>query len=398
MLCLLINTIYIKILKMKKEKIKLFEMFDKVCGTNLLIKESLNSSERIMHGTGLLLKLDNNTLQSIQNINIPNDLTRLDNKNFHITLTSIKNFKPFKEVFQSVNFDDINIPNIELGETIIAKREEQGKESFVIGVKNQDDLKRFVDNIYDKVGKPNPEPDRYFHITVANNKEGNPFGSIGDVTKADFGKSESSGSFQVWFDLDGVLADMEGGLEKVEEFKQEKEVFNNYLNSNYPELSDLSDDELKIEINKLVEANPNDQSAKQLKKLYRNYTNKVFKVAKFDNFFFDLDLMPDSIELLKLAHKLTGNKPNILSSPVGDENDPNNKTVIDKKRWVQKNFGDLVNEIVITTNKDTVVKSKNDILVDDRIKYTSLFSNAGGSVVLYKNSKQAMMDLEKIIK
>ena len=383
---------------MKKEKKKLFEMFDKVCGTNLLIKESLNSSERIMHGTGLLLKLDNNTLQSIQNMNIPDNLTRLDNKNLHITLTSIRNFKSFKEDFESVGFDDIEIPNIELGNTTIAKREEQGKESFVVAVKNQDELKRFVDEIYDKVGKSNPEPDRYFHITIANNKEGNPFGSIGDVTKADFGKSESSGSIQVWFDLDGVLADMEGGLEKVDEFRQEKEAFDSYLNSNYPELSDLSDDELKIEINNLVEANPNDQSAKQLKKLYRNYTNKVFKVAKFDDFFYNLDMMPDSIEFLKLAYKLTGNKPNILSSPVGDENDPNNKTVIDKKRWVQKNFGDLVNDVVITTNKDTVVKSKNDILVDDRIKYTSLFSNAGGSVVLYKNSKQAMMDLEKLIK
>jgi len=383
---------------MKNEKKKLFEMFDKVCGTNLLIKESLNSSERIMHGTGLLLKLDNNTLQQIQNINIPDNLTRLDNKNLHVTLTSIRNFKPFKEDFESVSFDDIEIPNIELGNTTIAKREEQGKESFVVAVKNQDELKRFVDEIYEKVGKSNPEPDRYFHITIANNKEGNPFGSIGDVTKADFGKSESSGSIQVWFDLDGVLADMEGGLEKVDEFRQEKEAFDSYLNSNYPQLSDLSDDELKIEINKLVEANPNDQSAKQLKKLYRNYTNKVFKVAKFDDFFFNLDMMPDSIEFLKLAHKLTGNKPNILSSPVGDENDPNNKTVIDKKRWVQKNFGDLVNDVVITTNKDTVVKSKNDILVDDRIKYTSLFSNAGGSVVLYKNSKQAMVDLEKLVK
>jgi 5'(3')-deoxyribonucleotidase/2'-5' RNA ligase len=383
---------------MKNEKKKLFEMFDKVCGTNLLIKESLNSSERIMHGTGLLLKLDNNTLQSIQNMNIPDNLTRLDNKNLHVTLTSIRNFKPFKEDFESVGFDDIEIPNIELGNTTIAKREEQGKESFVVAVKNQDELKRFVDEIYEKVGKSNPEPDRYFHITIANNKEGNPFGSIGDVTKADFGKSESSGSIQVWFDLDGVLADMEGGLEKVDEFRQEKEAFDSYLNSNYPELSDLSDDELKIEINNLVEANPNDQSAKQLKKLYRNYTNKVFKVAKFDDFFYNLDMMPDSIEFLKLAYKLTGNKPNILSSPVGDENDPNNKTVIDKKRWVQKNFGDLVNDVVITTNKDSVVKSKNDILVDDRIKYTSLFSNAGGSVVLYKNSKQAMMDLEKLVK
>ena len=379
-----------------ENKRKLFEMFDKLCGTKLLLKEDYDASKRIMHGTGLLLKLDNNTIQEINSIDIPDNLTRLNSDNLHVTLTSIRNFKPFKEEFNNIDFTDIKIPNIILGETTVARRSEQDKESFVVAVKNNDELKRFVDEIYSKINKENPEPDRYFHITIANNKDGNPFGSIGDVTKNDFNAKSNSG-IQVWFDLDGVLADMEGGLDKSEEYRKEKELYDSFVNDNFPDLSGLSSDEAKIEINNLVDNNPNDQLAKQLKKLYRNYTNKVFKIAKDKDFFYNLDLMPDSKEFLKLAYQLTGNKPNILSSPVGDENDPNNVTVMDKKRWVKDNFGDLVNEIVITTDKDKVVKSKNDILVDDRIKYTSLFSNAGGSVVKYDNSKQAMNDLQKLV-
>lgn len=380
-----------------ENKRKLFEMFDKLCATKLLLKEDYDISKRIMHGTGLLLKLDNNTIQEINSIDIPNNLTRLNSDNIHVTLTSIRNFKPFKEEFNNIDFSDIKVPNIILGETTVAQRPDQGKESFVVAVKNNDELKRFVDDIYNKINKENPEPDRYFHITIANNKDGNPFGSIGDVTKNDF-NSKSSSDIQVWFDLDGVLANMEGGLDKSEEYRKEKEMYDSFVNNNFPDLSGLSSDEIKIKINEYIENNPNDQSAKQLKKLYRNYVNKVFKVAKYDNFYYNLDLMPDSVDFLKLAYKLTGNKPNILSSPVGDENDPNNKTVIDKKRWVVKNFGDLVNDIVITTNKDKVIKSNKDILVDDRLKYTELFSNAGGSVVKYNNSKQAMKDLEIIIK
>lgn len=379
-----------------ESKNKLFEMFDKLCGTKLLLKEDYDASKRIIHGTGLLLKLNDSTIKEINSINIPDNLTKLNSDNLHITLTSIRNFKPFKEEFNNIDFTDIKIPDIILGETTVAQRPDQGKESFVVAVKNNDELKRFVDEIYTKINKENPEPDRYFHITIANNKDGNPFGSIGDVTKQDF-ISKSSSDIQVWFDLDGVLADMEGGLVKSEEYRKEKEIYDSFVNDNFPDLSGLSSDEAKIKINQLIENDPNNQLARQLKKLYRNYTNKVFKVAKNKDFFYNLDLMPDSKEFLKLAHQLTGNKPNILSSPVGDENDPNNITVIDKKRWVNDNFGDLVNEIVITTNKDKVVKSNNDILIDDRLKYTSLFSNAGGSVVKYDDSKQAMNDLKDLI-
>jgi 5'(3')-deoxyribonucleotidase len=190
---------------------------------------------------------------------------------------------------------------------------------------------------------------------------------------------------------------MDGGLMKNEKYIKEKEIFDSYIEVNYPELIDLSSDEVKIRINKYIEKDPNNQSLKQLKKLYKNYNNTVFKVAGYDDFYYNLDLMPNSIDLLKLAYKLTGNKPNILSSPVGDENDPNNKSVIDKKRWVTKHFSYFINDIVITTYKDKVVKSNKDILVDDRLKYTTLFSNAGGSVVKYDNSKQAMNDLESLI-
>jgi hypothetical protein len=42
-------------------------------------------SKRIEHGIGLLLKLDSNTISSINNINIPNDLTRKGDENLQKT-------------------------------------------------------------------------------------------------------------------------------------------------------------------------------------------------------------------------------------------------------------------------------------------------------------------------
>ena len=57
----------------------------------------------------------------------------------------------------------------------------------------EEDFKKYVDQIYESMGLQNPEPDRYFHITIANNVENkkfpntaDSFGSIGDITKNDF--------------------------------------------------------------------------------------------------------------------------------------------------------------------------------------------------------------------
>lgn len=167
--------------------IKLYEDFDGV-------------SDRLIFEVALLLKLEDSTKDQIKNIfksNKETDLLPLPDDKLHITLTSIKNCKPFKDVLKSKLPKDIQAPKIELGMTTIGNREATdttpAKKSFVVEVKNQDELKNYVNEVYKSMGLENPEPDRYFHITIANNVENkklpgmaDPFGSIGDITKKDF--------------------------------------------------------------------------------------------------------------------------------------------------------------------------------------------------------------------
>lgn len=115
----------------------------------------------------------------------------------HFTLTSIKGSKPFKENLKNSLPTELVAPEAELGRSTIAKRpateSAPAKTSMVIEVKNQGEFKDYVDKIYETMGLENPEPERFFHITIANNKENpkspglaDPFSSIGDITKEDF--------------------------------------------------------------------------------------------------------------------------------------------------------------------------------------------------------------------
>lgn len=162
--------------------LKLFENF----GTSSLLFE-----------VALLLKLDEQTKKEVKTLfsgsEEASDLFPLPDDKLHVTLTSIKNCKTNKDKLKSSLPTDLVAPKIILGETIIAERPESGKESFVVAVENQDELKAFVDEVYTKMGLENPEPERFFHITIANNVENkkspgfaDPFGSIGDITKNDF--------------------------------------------------------------------------------------------------------------------------------------------------------------------------------------------------------------------
>jgi hypothetical protein len=121
----------------------------------------------------------------------------------HVTLTSIKSSKPFKDKLKDFQLpEDIKFPNVELGNAGFVYRED-GKTTYVAAVKNQNDIKEFVDKIYQKIGETNPEPNRFFHITLANNQGGDPFKSIGNVEKSDLIKENKSSSLHFFFDLDG---------------------------------------------------------------------------------------------------------------------------------------------------------------------------------------------------
>ncbi len=141
----------------------------------------------------LLLKLDNDIKAQISKLKIEEGLFPLPEDKLHVTLTSIKGCKDNKAILKEKLPSDIVAPKIILGKTTIAERPDTGKKSFVVAVENGEELKAFVDSVYSKMGLVNPEPERFFHITVANNVENkkvtgfaDPFGSIGDITKNHF--------------------------------------------------------------------------------------------------------------------------------------------------------------------------------------------------------------------
>ena len=201
---------------------------------------------------------------------------------------------------------------------------------------------------------------------------------------------------QVWFDLDGVLADMEGSLTNSTELKSLKEKLDNLVKEKFPEWATLTNDELKEKFKAGLEQDPNNADLKELKKAHREYNNYVFKIAGKAGFYASLALMPGAVELVQKANQIVGKKPNILTAPAGNENDPNNPSVIEKRQWVKDNFGDLVDHVEVTTDKGRVVKSKYDILIDDRTKYVDKFTSAGGSAILYKDADQAASELQDL--
>jgi 2'-5' RNA ligase len=162
----------------------------------LKLYEDFTGDNCIVFEAALLLKLDNTTKSEIKNIYEGNEEAKsyfpLAEDKLHITLTSIANCKQNKDKLKE-GLPKMEMPKIVLGQTTFAERPEKGKKSFVVAVQNQEEIKSFVDSIYEQLGLTNPESERYFHITIANNVENkktpgfaDSFGSIGDIKKEDF--------------------------------------------------------------------------------------------------------------------------------------------------------------------------------------------------------------------
>jgi len=138
----------------------------------------------------MILKLSDGVKNQLKSMQVPQDpegnqMTKLPDNSLHVTLTSIKNFKPYKDAFEDF-VPETPFPDVKLGEAKFVYRDDSGKATYVVSVENQEELKNFVDSVYEELGLQNPEPDRFFHTTLANNKEGNSYESIGNVTRADF--------------------------------------------------------------------------------------------------------------------------------------------------------------------------------------------------------------------
>lgn len=167
--------------------------------------DSNYTQAKLTAGIGMILKLDSDKKKEVDSIEIPqepngSEMTKIPSDNLHITLTSIRNLDALKNNKFSIPIFIQNIkyyikpPNVELGEAKFVYRDEEGnrvyspggKVTYVVAIKNQDDIRRYVNDIYDELELENPEPNRFYHITLANNMEGNPMNSIGSVDEKDF--------------------------------------------------------------------------------------------------------------------------------------------------------------------------------------------------------------------
>ena len=126
----------------------------------------------------------------LQDFNIPEGLEVIG-KN-HITIVSGKALKPVKKIVKE-NKDNLSLlplpPKPIMGKTGVAIRDIEGeeRETYFMEIGNQDEFQDYANLVCASLGIENPEPERFFHLSIANNQGGDSFKSVGDIKLEDLG-------------------------------------------------------------------------------------------------------------------------------------------------------------------------------------------------------------------
>jgi len=106
---------------------------------------------------------------------LPPEAVRLPDKALHITLAHQNILRPYREKIKTLILPPE--PEVLLSDEVEAIEDEEykdpsiegGRKSWRIRVENQEDLREYVNEVMSLVkGPPDPEPNRIFHITLAN--------------------------------------------------------------------------------------------------------------------------------------------------------------------------------------------------------------------------------------
>lgn len=192
----------------------------------------------------------------------------------------------------------------------------------------------------------------------------------------------------VYVDMDGVIADFNGGVNVNASAQASRDKYLKVL-ANFPELLHITDDEIKARL----KGPQTDPGLKALKKAWNDYRQRKFMMTGNPGFFLNLPVLPGAAEMLRRITELTGKKPSILTAPVDDNPE---RCAQEKQQWLQNNLSGLYSGFHCTQDKASFA-TPNSILVDDRTKYTVPFENAGGISILHKNPQDSMARLENIL-
>jgi len=158
----------------------------------------------------------------------------------------------------------------------------------------------------------------------------------------------------VYLDMDGVIADFFGGVEKMYGVKHWKELTN-----------DKTKDLKKEVINRIVGS----------------------------DFFATLPKFPTADQLIALIKSATGGKFSILTSPlIGDHEN----SATQKKIWISKNI-EKPDEIIVSGRKEKWAKQKDgtpNILIDDRPVNIDRWTAKGGFGILYQANKDSIIKVQ----
>ena len=160
----------------------------------------------------------------------------------------------------------------------------------------------------------------------------------------------------VYLDMDGVLADFFGGVEKMYGVEHWKQLTND--------------------------------KTKDLKK-------EVIDRITGTDFFATLPKFPSADELINMVKKFTGGKFSINTSPLRGDHENSGKY---KKVWISNNI-EQPDEIIVTGRKESYAKDKGtgtpNILIDDRPINIQKWQSAGGYGILYQANRDSLDKVKK---
>jgi len=121
----------------------------------------------------LKVKLSDEQISFIEQLELPPEAVRLKKKYLHVTLIHQSFLKEHRSVLKvkSKQGELLEAPLVRLDNIVEARTDEHlDRKSWVIWVQNQLDLRSYVERIMEDLTgvRSLPEPDRVFHVSIAN--------------------------------------------------------------------------------------------------------------------------------------------------------------------------------------------------------------------------------------
>lgn len=163
-----------------------------------VIHESTEASALVLSDKGAMLLIVPRPQYDKSYFAGKQDIIELPNDKSHVTLIGIKTLKSQREMINKAWTEIVqNLPKAPVPEfdslPRVARRD-NGKETWFLQVTNQNELQSYVENIENAIRDRVPEyegnEDRFFHLSIANNRGGNSFESIGDINQDDVEESD----------------------------------------------------------------------------------------------------------------------------------------------------------------------------------------------------------------